>query len=63
MDGRWDEIESEIAGWLEHRGEMSIADLARNLALSEEATASLIAVLMVGSPVRISRIIRSPKVA
>ena len=46
MDGWWDEIESEIASWLEHRGEMSIAESARNLALSEEATASLIAVLL-----------------
>lgn len=63
MDGWWDEIESEIAGWLEQRGETSVADLARHLALSEEATASLIAVLMVGSPVQISRVIRSPNVA
>jgi hypothetical protein len=39
MDGWWDEIESEIAEWLEHRGETSVADLARHLNLSEEATA------------------------
>jgi hypothetical protein len=63
MDGWWDEIESEIAGWLEQRGNTSVAELARHLALTEEATASLIAVLMVGSPVQLSRIIRSPTVA
>jgi len=63
MDGWGDEIESEIAGWLEQRGKTSVADLARHLALAEEATASLIAVLMVGSPVQISWVIRSPNLA
>lgn len=63
MDGWWDEIESEIAGWLEQRGNTSVAELARHLALTEEATAFLIAVCMVGSPVQISRVIRSPNVA
>jgi hypothetical protein len=56
MDGWWDEIESEIAEWLEHRGEASVAELARHLGISEEAMASLLAVVMVGRPVRISRI-------
>jgi hypothetical protein len=56
MDGWWDEIESEIAGWMERRGETSVAELAQHLALSEEATASLIAVLMVGRPVQITRV-------
>ena len=56
MDGFWAEIESEIAGWLERRGEMSVAELASHLALSEEAVASLLAVLTVGSPVRICRV-------
>jgi hypothetical protein len=58
MDGWCDEIESEIAGWLERRGETSVADLARHLNLSEEATASLIAVVVLGSPVQISRVVR-----
>ena len=63
MDGWWNEIESEIAGWREQRGKTSVADLARHLALTEEATASLIAVLMVGSPVQITRVTRPPSVA
>jgi hypothetical protein len=63
MDGWWNEIESEIAGWLEQRDKTSVAELARHLALTEEATASLIAVLMVGSPVQISRVVRSRSAA
>jgi len=55
MDGWWEDIEREITTWLEDRGGGSVTDLARHLALSEEATVSLLAVLLPAG-VRICRV-------
>jgi hypothetical protein len=61
MDGWWDELEAEIASWLANRGETPVFELARHLGVSEEATASLLAVLMVGGPIQFCRVELTPE--
>jgi len=56
MDGWWEDIEREITAWLEDHGGGSVTELARHLALSEEATVSLLAVLAPAGAVRICRV-------
>ena len=56
MDGWWTEIEASVGAALQQHGEMSVAEVAVSLGVSESAAASLLQVLAAAGGVRIVRI-------
>jgi hypothetical protein len=56
VDGWWDEIEREVDRCLRSQGDCTLAELGRQLGMSESATASLICVLAADGKVRIARV-------
>ena len=63
MDDWWSGIEREIHECLERHGELSPAELGRQLGMSEAATASLLALMSANGKIRISRVtsVRRPR--
>ena len=63
MEDWWSGIEREVYECLERHGELSPAELGRQLGMSEAATASLLALMSANGKVRISRVapLRSPR--
>jgi DNA-binding Lrp family transcriptional regulator len=53
MDGWWIDVERDILECLQGRGAMPVEEVARRLALSESAAASLLALLAREGKVRI----------
>ncbi len=56
MDGWWTEIDREVQECLDRHGEMSPAEIARHLRLSEGAVASVLSMLAQEGKLRISRV-------
>ena len=54
MDGWWDQIEREIADYVERHGALTTSELARHLRMSESATASVLRVLAPSGDVQIN---------
>jgi len=59
----WSGIEREVYECLERHGELSPAELGRQLGMPEAATASLLALLSANGKIRISRVssLRTPR--
>ena len=56
MDGWWSDIEANVGAALREHGELSVAEVAVSLGVSESAAASLLQVLAAAGGVRIVRI-------
>jgi predicted ArsR family transcriptional regulator len=54
MDGWWDDIEEEIRAYCEQQGSVTMKDLARQLAMSPAATASILRVLGITGEMRLT---------
>ncbi len=54
MDGWWDDIEEEIRVFCEQQHAVTVEDLARHLAMSPGATASILRVLGVTGEMRLT---------
>ncbi len=61
MDGWWDEIEAEIRAYCAQRGSVTIEELARGLAMSPSATASVLRVLGISGEMRLDATSCSPR--
>jgi hypothetical protein len=59
----WSGIEREVHECLDRHGELSPAELGRQLGMSEAATASLLALMSANGKIRISRVasLRGPR--
>jgi hypothetical protein len=65
VDGWWTEIEAEIRAVVQRHPVMTLEELARQLGVSQSATASILRVLMVdqpaGSVVVLDEAVRGPR--
>jgi len=63
LEDWWSGIEREVHECLDRHGELSPAELGRQLGMPEAATASLLALLSTNGKIRISRVapVRSPR--
>jgi DNA-binding Lrp family transcriptional regulator len=60
MDGWWNDVERDILACLNGNGATPVDEIARRLAMSEEAAASLLALLAREGKVRIRAVEASP---
>jgi predicted ArsR family transcriptional regulator len=56
MDGWWDEVHAVVQKCLDRRGEVTAAEVATNLGVSEAAATSLLGLLAAEGNIRITRI-------